>query len=111
MASLELTYVLLLASCNKVRSISLSDLIHKWTSHNWPLKAEINGVLYCIAGFYVGWVRSGGSTKWWKITLATAHAGFYYRDFVSGSPHNDPDELKNMRNSITLEFMQRFDSV
>ena len=25
--------------------------------------------------------------------------------------HTDPGELKNMRNSITLEFMQRYDSI
>ena len=26
-------------------------------------------------------------------------------------PHTDPGELRNMRNSITLEFMQRYDSI
>ena len=25
--------------------------------------------------------------------------------------HTDPDKLKNMRDSITLEFMQRYDSI
>ena len=50
------------------------------------------------------------------------HTGFYLERHVAlrriklqvmlcEAVHTDPGELKNMQNSITLKFMQRYDSI